>query len=89
MVHIGYCISRNWWHKGICSEALQRVIDFFFNETDINRVESRHDPNNPNLGRVMKKCNMQYEGTLKQADRSNQGIVDCSYYAILREDYKK
>ena len=24
---IGYCIGRNWWHRGITTEALSAVID--------------------------------------------------------------
>ena len=55
----------------------------------MNRIESRHDPRNPNSGRVMKKCGMIYEGTLRQSDRNNQGICDASYYAILASDRLK
>ena len=29
MVHIGYCIGRNWWHQGVMSEALMMLIAFF------------------------------------------------------------
>lgn len=84
--HIGYCIGRNWWHQGIMSEALQAVIDFLFDEVGVNRVESRHDPNNPNSGKVMKKCGMQYEGTLRQSDRNNQGICDACWYGLLASE---
>jgi ribosomal-protein-alanine N-acetyltransferase len=87
MVHIGYCIGKNWWHKGIVSEALNEVIKFFFEEVGVNRIESRHDPNNPNSGKVMLKCGMKYEGHMKQADKNNQGIVDTKYYAIIAEEY--
>lgn len=51
MVHIGYCIGRDWWHQGITSEAMKVVMDFFFEEVGANRIESRHDPRNPNFGR--------------------------------------
>lgn len=84
MVHIGYCIGREYWHRGITSEALKALIDFFFDEVGVKRVESRHDPRNPNSGKVMKKCGMIYEGTKKDSDRNNQGICDASYYAIIR-----
>ena len=30
MAHIGYCIGKNWWHKGITSEALKAIMDFLF-----------------------------------------------------------
>lgn len=84
MVHIGYCIGKDWWHKGVMTEALNAVINFFFDKVGVNRIESRHDPNNPNSGMVMKKCGMKYEGTMRSADRNNQGICDVCCYAILR-----
>ena len=86
VVHIGYCIGRNWWHKGITSEALKALIDFFFDEVGANRVEARHDPRNPHSGMVMKKCGMKYEGTLRSSDRNNQGICDAAWYAILKSE---
>lgn len=86
MVHIGYCIGRKWWHRGITSEALLCVIDFFFDKVGAQRIESRHDPRNPNSGAVMRKCGMKYEGTFRKSDRNNQGICDASYYAVLSSD---
>lgn len=85
-LEIGYCIGRSWWHQGIMTEALNAVIDFFFEEVGVNRVEACHDPNNPNSGAVMKKCGMTYEGTHRQAGRNQQGICDLSWYAILSGD---
>lgn len=85
-VHIGYCIGRKWWHQGITSEALSAVIEFFFEKVGAQRIESRHDPRNVNSGKVMQKCGMKYEGTMRNADINNQGICDCSYYAILKSD---
>lgn len=86
MVHIGYGIGRAWWHRGITSEALKAVMDFLFDEVGVNRIESRHDPRNPNSGAVMRKCGMKYEGTLRSADWNNQGICDANYYALLRSE---
>lgn len=85
-VHIGYCIGRDWWHQGITSEALKAVIDFFFEKVEVNRIDAAHDPRNPNSGKVMEKCGMKYEGTLRSASRNNQGICDICYYGILKSD---
>ena len=87
MVHIGYCIGSKWWHQGITSEAFQAIISFFFEEVGVNRIESQHDPNNPNSGLVMKKCGLKYEGTLRQADWSNRGIVDACMYSLLKSEW--
>lgn len=86
IIHIGYCMGRAWWHQGIMSEALKALIDFFFDQVDANRIESRHDPRNPHSGMVMKKCGMRYEGTMRSADRNNQGICDACWYGILKSD---
>lgn len=56
-------------------------------KVDVKRIESRHDPRNPNSGKVMLKCGLTFEGTLHNADINNQGICDASMYALLKEDY--
>lgn len=84
--HIGYCLGKSWWGKGIMPEALQAVMDFLFDEVGVNRVDSRHDPNNPNSGKVMVKCGMRFEGVHRRSDRNNQGICDASWYALLKEE---
>ena len=84
--HVGYCIGKTWWHHGIMTETLQAVMDFLFDEVGYHRIESLHDPHNPHSGNVMKKCGMRYEGTLRQADRNNQGICDACYYGLLAEE---
>lgn len=87
IVHIGYCIGSKWWNQGITSEAFSGIIPFLFDEVKVNRIESQHDPNNPNSGKVMIKCGLKYEGTLRQADFSNKGIVDASMYSLLASEY--
>lgn len=86
LVHIGYCIGKAWWRRGIASEALRAVMDFFFDTVGANRVEAAHDPRNPNSGKVMEKCGMKYEGTLRSSARNNQGICDVCYYALLKSE---
>ena len=87
MVHVGYCIGKKWWRRGIMSETLSALVKFFFEEVGVNRFESRHDPRNPNSGKVMMKCGLKYEGTQREADWNNQGICDSAMYAILAKDY--
>ena len=86
-VEIGYCIGRAWWRRGIVSEALEKLIEFFFEQVGVGRIQARHDTKNPNSGAVMAKCGMKYEGTVRRADRNNQGISDTCIYSILREEY--
>ena len=87
-VEIGYCIGRNWWNRGIVTEAFRGVIPFFFERVGANRICAQHDPANPGSGRVMIKSGLRYEGTLRQADYSNRGIVDAAVYGILAKEYR-
>ena len=84
---IGYCMSERFWGMGIMPEALKEVIRFLFEEVGMNRIQATHDANNPNSGRVMEKCGMQHEGTMRQASRNTLGICDSVMRAILREEY--
>lgn len=84
---IGYCLGEEFWHKGIMTEAFKRVIKFLFEEVDCNRIESTHDVANPNSGKVMEKCGLKYEGTLRQAAVNNQGVHDCVVRSILKSEY--
>ena len=86
-VRIGYCIGKKWWHQGIVSEALAAVVKFFFEEVSMNRIESSHDFNNPNSGKVMAKCGLLYEGMNREGGWNNQGIIDQVLYAFLSKDY--
>lgn len=89
MAEIGYCIGRRWWHTGVTSRALKAVMDFLFDRVGVNKVQARHDPNNVYSGRVMKKCGMKYEGTLRRTDRNNSGVCDAVYYGLLAAEREK
>jgi ribosomal-protein-alanine N-acetyltransferase len=88
MVHIGYCIGKPWWRKGYMSEALARLVRFFFEDVGVNRVEAVHAPDNPNSGRVMQKAGLRFERLQRQAGfLPRHGIIDKVSYALLAEDY--
>ena len=53
---VGYWIARPYWGRGICSEALQLVVDHCFNEKGFSMLWGDYFPDNPASGRVMEKC---------------------------------
>ncbi len=86
-VEVGYCIGKRFWGLGITSEAFTALITFFFKEMQVNRIEARHDLNNPNSGKVMEKCGLIKEGIKRQGDKNNTGICDVVLYGLVREDW--
>ena len=88
-IEIGYCIGKKWWHQGIMTETLKAVMDYLFTEVGMNRIEAKHDVNNPHSGDVMRKCGMLFEGINRMAGHNNQGICDTCVYARLAGDQEK
>ena len=86
-IEIAYRLGKAWWHQGYASEALSSVIKFLFEQVGANRIAAAHDTRNPNSGKVMLKCGMRYEGTLRQSGYNNHGVYDAAYYAILADEY--
>ena len=84
---VGYSLSRDYWNRGLMTEALQAVIDYGFGRLNLNRIEAQHETTNPASGAVMLKCGMLKEGTLRQRLYNKGRYVDVDLYAILRRDY--
>ena len=86
---VGYSLAREFWNRGIMTEALMAVIRYAFDGLDLNRVEAQHETTNPASGAVMRKCHMTREGTLRSRLFNKGHYVDVELYAILRKDYNR
>ena len=83
---VGYSLARDCWNQGYATEALRAVLRFGFNTLRLNRIEAQHELDNPASGRVMEKCGMRCEGTLRQRVFNKGRFSDVRLYAILRGD---
>ena len=85
---IGYCIGYDYWNKGIMSEALSATMSFLFNEVGMNKIIAKHDIENTASGKVMLKCNMTYEGKLREHYlRHDDTYSDALIYGILKKEF--
>lgn len=86
---VGYCMSKKYWGKGIMTEAFSEVLRYCFEDVGFYRIEGQHAAPNIGSGRVMEKCGLKYEGTMREHCRllSTGERVDIVIRAILREDY--
>ncbi|MGN1172218.1 MAG: GNAT family N-acetyltransferase [Muribaculaceae bacterium] len=53
---VGYWVAKPFWGMGVCTEALQMMIDYVKKNTEIESLISGHFIDNPASGRVMEKC---------------------------------
>lgn len=86
---VGYSLARDYWNRGIMTEALRAVIAFGFDTLNLHRIEAQHETDNPASGRVMAHVGMRYEGTLRGRLINKGRYVDVCLYAILRDDPRK
>lgn len=86
---IGYVISKDFWNKGIVTEALKSLIKFCFEELHLNRLESHCEEANTGSWHVMEKCGMKYEGTLREKVFVKERYRSMKMYSILRNEQIK
>jgi [ribosomal protein S5]-alanine N-acetyltransferase len=83
---LGYVLAKPYWGRGLMSEAAQTIVEWAIAQPEIFRVWAVCDVRNPASARVMEKCGMSYEGTLKRWLRrpSCAEPVDCLCYAATK-----
>ncbi|WP_156854822.1 GNAT family N-acetyltransferase [Oceanobacillus sp. AG] len=84
VAEIGYVLHRDYWGKGLMTEAVKRVIQFGFEQMNLVRIEAVCLPENVGSYRVMEKAGLQYEGTLRKARVIKGRNRDIKMYAIIR-----
>ncbi len=84
---LGYCIGKEWWGKGIMTEAAAAVTDYLFRETACNRIVIEHATENPGSGRVAQKCGFTKEGVKREYFCKNGVYFDIAIYSMLRSEW--
>jgi [ribosomal protein S5]-alanine N-acetyltransferase len=84
---IGYIISKEFWNRGIMSEAVKKLIQFGFEVMELNRIEARCNENNIASARVMEKVGMKFEGMMREALFIKGYYWNLKCYSILKRDW--
>ena len=82
---IGYCIGREWWNRGIMTEAVRAVIGFAFIELSADYVELSYILENRASGRVAEKCGMKLIREEKGGFTKHGIAYDLGYYRTERK----
>ena len=57
---IGYVLSKDYWGRGLMSEAVAAVIDYCFGTLNFDYLTCGHFDHNDSSRRVVEKCGFQY-----------------------------
>lgn len=80
-MELAYALAQEHWGKGLVPEASQAVMEFCFQNFGLNRIQARCKAENLASAKVMQKCNMQFEGTLRSCLFHRDRFWDMHYYA--------
>lgn len=81
---LGYWLGASFWNKGYITEAAKAILDFGFNELNLNKIYATHFLHNPASGKVLEKIGMEKEALLKQHLKKNGEYFDIPLYSVFR-----
>ena len=81
---IGYILGKNYWGRGMMTEALKGALDFCFTQAGMQKVRARYASLNPASGRVMEKAGMTYLKTIANGVERKDYVADLIYYQIKK-----
>ena len=82
-VEVGYSMIKDYWGKGIGTEAARAWLDHGFNHAGLDRIVAVAHTEHWASRRIMEKLGMTYEKT-----EVHYG-AECAFYAISKEEFLK
>jgi RimJ/RimL family protein N-acetyltransferase len=80
-IEVGYILKRSAWGNGYATEACRRLIQFAFEETELDEIVAVTDPRNAASQKVLRKCGLRDEG-LRRAYAE-----ECPAFRISRQQW--
>jgi ribosomal-protein-alanine N-acetyltransferase len=86
----GYELGSDYWRQGIMTQAIRAMINFGFDEMELNRVQALVMPKNVASIRMLEKLGFEREGRLEEYERwGSKGFVDLFIFALLRKAWSR
>lgn len=87
-VTIGYWLGTEFHGRGIMTQACKAMVDYAFNELNLNRVEIRCAVENKKSRAIPERLHFVNEGCIRQAEWLYDHYVDHIVYGMLKEEWK-
>lgn len=86
---LAYCISYQYTGKGLMTKTSLEIINWAFNQNEIDKLQLMvHESNNASI-RIAEKCGFDFITVLKKEHKRYNGeVVDMRLYELLRENFK-
>lgn len=84
---IGYWISKEFENKGIVTKSVVKMINYAFNNLELNRIQIKCGIGNEKSSKIPKKLNFKFEGIERSAELLNGKFIDAEVYSILKDEW--
>ena len=81
----GYLIDEEYWNKGLCTEAAQKMMHYAFIGLKCDVMTVSHFVNNLRSKRVIEKCKFNFRGIYPKHSSDKPGSK--AHYYLTREEY--
>ena len=81
--------DKDQWSKGYGTDAVQLMLEYGFDDMELNRIELTTDEDNIRSRRCYEKCGFVEEGTLRQHRYVEGRFGNTIVMSILREDWQQ
>jgi RimJ/RimL family protein N-acetyltransferase len=81
---IGYWLGKDYWGRGIATEALKSLTEYSFSNYDLCRLYALVFSWNPGSAKVLEKAGYVLEGRLRKAVQKDGKMTDALLYAFVR-----
>ena len=85
---IGYWLAESAEGRGLMSAAVAALLRHGFRDLKLNRIEIRAGVRNRRSRAIPERLGFRHEGTLRQAERLPERLVDHAVYAMLAGEWQ-
>lgn len=85
---LGYWIAEPFWNKGYATEAVAAILEFGFDELNLNKILATHLVENPASGKVMINNGMIKEGELIEHIRKDGVYKSVVQYRLTKKEFE-
>ena len=84
---IGYWLSESFQHKGIVTRSGKTLLNYIFNEIELNRVQLKAATENIKSQAVAERLGFTLEGIERDGELHSRGFVDLMVFGLLKKDW--
>lgn len=86
---LGYWLGYASWGRGLAREAVQRLLYWAFEESELHRVYAQVMDGNLRSHHLLEQVGMRLEGTRRGHLRKGRKFVDVHEYGVLRDEWRR